>query len=131
MDTNEYPRESRPLIETEATRPGVDTTLNSPRIQEPSLQQVRSHDTVLEDEVGSTDCAPTGEKFRRANADPFVVIADILCVLCPVGFLVFAVALRRLEGSATDGTAVSNWRNAVAIVSCPGYLSSIAGLLII
>ncbi|KAF6802530.1 hypothetical protein CSOJ01_11537 [Colletotrichum sojae] len=99
--------------------------------QKSSLQQVPSHDAAHEDTAGPTDCTPTDEKFRRANADPFVVIADLLCVLCPVGFLVLAVILRQLEGSATDDTSLSNWRNAVAIVGSLGYLPSTADFYII
>ncbi|KAF6832815.1 hypothetical protein CPLU01_05904 [Colletotrichum plurivorum] len=115
MEPNENPRETRPLIETAAIHPDADSTLSSHGFQKSSLQQVPSHDAAHEDTAGPTDCTPTDEKFRRANADPFVVIADLLCVLCPVGFLVLAVISRRLEGSATDDTSLSNWRNAVAI----------------
>ncbi|TEA10795.1 hypothetical protein C8034_v008697 [Colletotrichum sidae] len=130
MESQLRPRENRPLMEesgnTSATAPRTKTQ----GVAEPLVRETRSNDTAYEP-VPDTTHSDAQHKFRRANTDPFVIIADILGVIWPIGFIVFAGLVIQLNDKETDESSAGQWRNAVTILATlfPILFAAVVGRL--
>ncbi|KZL73234.1 hypothetical protein CT0861_11549 [Colletotrichum tofieldiae] len=104
MDSENRPREQSPLMTTpdsENTEPAKPQGFREPSVREKTHSQDTPYEAVRDQSDGRDGGA--ANEFRRANKDPFVILADVVAVICPASFLlatlfpiIFAAIVGRL-----------------------------------
>ncbi|GKT91958.1 hypothetical protein Ct61P_09808 [Colletotrichum tofieldiae] len=120
MDSENRPREQSPLMTTpdsENTEPAKPQGFREPSVREKTHSQDTPYEAVRDQSDGRDGGA--ANEFRRANKDPFVILADVVAVICPASFLVFAFLVLKLDGQEIDDAPARQYRNAITIASAP------------
>ncbi|GKT41708.1 uncharacterized protein ColSpa_01889 [Colletotrichum spaethianum] len=132
MDSENRPREQSHLMTTldsENTEPAKTQGVREPSVREKTYSQDTAYEAVLDRSDGRDGGA--AYEFRRANKEPFVILADVFAVICPVAFLAFAFLVLKLDGQDIDGAPARQYRNAITILATlfPIIFAAIVGRL--